>query len=157
MGFYCLGEKKWVENFCGKFDSDLKNFKKLLGEFLVSLKFWFGDIGFGVVIQAGGGLFGNNYVFENWGVSDGKLYIIVFNSDGGCWSFFSDGKVVGVMGILSGFNSGNWFGDIFVFGFISFGKYIQGSGKFGGNFYKGVFGEILVYDHFFVEGECVVL
>ena len=156
-GFYRPGEKKWAENLRGKLDSDLRNSKKLLGEFIESLKPRLGDAGSGAAIQAGGGPLGNNYAFEPRGVTDGKPHITVLNSDGRRWSFFTDGKAAGVAGTLSGSNSGNWFGDIPAPGFISLGKHTQGSGKPGGNPYKGAFGEILVYDHPLAEGERAAL
>ena len=49
--FYRPGEKKWAENLRGKLESDLKNSKKLLGEFLESLKPRLGDSGSGVAVS----------------------------------------------------------------------------------------------------------
>ena len=156
-GFYRPGEKKWAEGLRGKLDSDLKNSKKLLAEFVESLKPRLGDTGSGAAIQAGGGPLGNNYAFENRGVSDGKSHLTVLNSDGRRWSFFTDGKEAGVSGTLSGSNSGYWFGDIPGPSFISIGKHTQGSGNPGGNPYKGAYGEILVYDHPLAEAERLAL
>ena len=152
-GFYRPGEQKWAEGLRGRLDSDLKNSKKLLAEFLESMKPRLGDTGSGAAVQAGGGALGNNYAFENRGVSDGKPHLTVLNSDGRRWSFFTDGKEAGVLGSLSGSNSGYWFGDIPAPGFISIGKHSQGSGKPGGNPYKGAYGEILVYDHPLADAE----
>ena len=152
-GFYRPGEKKWAEGLRGRLDSDLKNSKKLLAEFLESMKPRIGDTGSGAAVQAGGGALGNNYAFENRGVSDGKPHLTVLNSDGRRWSFFTDGKEAGTLGSLSGSNGGYWFGDIPGPGFISIGKHSQGSGKPGGNPYKGAYGEILVYDHPLADAE----
>lgn len=145
--FYRPGEKKWAANLRSRLEGDLKNSKKLLGEFLESMKPRLGDAGSGAAIQAGGGPLGNNYAFENRAVADGKSHLTVLNSDGRRWSFFTDGKDAGAPGTLSGSNNGNWFGDIPMPSFISLGKHTQGSGKPGGNPYRGAFGELLVYDH----------
>ena len=156
-GFYRPGEKKWAENLRSTLDSDLKNSKKLRGEFLQSMKPRLGDAGSGAAVQAGGGPLGNNYAFEKRAVSDGKPHLTVLSSDGGRWSFFTDGKDTGAPGTLSGSNSGHWFGDIPGPNFISLGKHTQGSGNPGGNPYRGAFGEILVYDHPLAEGERAAL
>ncbi len=147
--FYRKGEKEWAKNKREQIKLVPKELAALKTELEERLNV--GGAGFG--LQSMGAPKGNNYFYAQRKVNDGKLHHAIVNNDGSQWRFFTDGSPVALTGSLAGRNGGNWFGDIEQARHLSLGLHTAGSGNAMGAAHKGMFAEILIYDHPLAKAE----
>jgi hypothetical protein len=154
--FYRPGEKDWASKTRARFEREIGESKTELAELRKSFEKRFGRSSSGIGIQSSGGDLGNNYRFGTRGVNDGELHVGLINSNGGEWSFFTDGEGPNSTGSLAGGNTGHWYGDLRDASHAALGAYTKGTGKplsEGEGTHRGHFAEILVYDHPLDENE----
>ena len=146
-GFYRPHEQAWVDATRAGMQREVGDAKQQLAELTKQLESRIGKSNAGFGLQVYGGALGNDYVFDTANVSDDKLHFAVATADGKQWSFFTDGKPAKELNKKSGSNKGKWYGDIAVPEYISIGDYTEGTGQPKNAGHKGVFAEVLVYDH----------
>lgn len=143
--FYREGEKEWAAKRVAAIEQELVDSKRELAELKASLEKRLGTrSGFG--LQAMGGPLGNNYIFDQRPVNDGKPHTVIATCDGKAWKYFLDGADPGSTGSLSGSNIGQWFGDLTSPKHVSLGHYSEGSGTPKEAHHVGSFAEIMIYD-----------
>ena len=146
-GFYRPHEQAWVDATRAGMQREVGDAKQQLAELTKQLESRIGKSNAGFGLQVYGGALGNDYVFDTANVSDDKLHFAVATADGKQWSFFTDGKPAKELNKKSGSNKGKWYGDIAAPEYISIGDYTEGTGQPKNAGHKGVFAEVLVYDH----------
>jgi len=146
-GFYRPHEQAWVDATRAGMQREVGDAKQQLAELTKQLESRIGKSNAGFGLQVYGGGLGNDYVFDTANVSDDKLHFAVATADGKQWSFFTDGKPAKELNKKSGSNKGKWYGDIAAPEYISIGDYTEGTGQPKNAGHKGVFAEVLVYDH----------
>jgi len=146
-GFYRPHEQAWVDATRAGMQREVGDAKQQLAELTKQLESRIGKSNAGFGLQVYGGGLGNDYVFDTANVSDDKLHFAVVTADGKQWSFFTDGKPAKELNKKSGSNKGKWYGDIAAPEYISIGDYTEGTGQPKNAGHKGVFAEVLVYDH----------
>lgn len=150
--FYRPGEADWAKKQKAAFEKEIIDSKRALAELKADLERRIGvSAGFG--IQTLGGPLGNDYVFGNIKVNDGKPHLAVTSCDGKAWAFFTDGIEPATTGSLAGTNKGQWFGDIPGPKHVALGQYSEGTGTPKNAYHVGRFAEILIYDHALTELE----
>jgi len=146
-GFYRPHEQAWMDATRAGMQREVGDAKQQLAELTKQLESRIGKSNAGFGLQVYGGGLGNDYVFDTANVSDDKLHFAVVTADGKQWSFFTDGKPAKELNKKSGSNKGKWYGDIAAPEYISIGDYTEGTGQPKNAGHKGVFAEVLVYDH----------
>ena len=145
--FFRAGESEWVAERRAQFEQEIISSKQELATLRKQLEDKLGgQAGFG--LQAMGGPLGNDYLFEETSVNDGRAHWSVVNCDSQRWEFFTDGFGPRELGSNAGSNAGKWFGDLPAAKFVSLGQYTDGKG--GANataYHTGSFSDILIYDH----------
>ena len=159
--FYRAGEKEWVArkkaSLQGEVDAargELEALKKTLRERSEANAAPAASLGAGFGLQALGGSFGNDYVFDRRVVNDGEPHAVVATAAKGAWKFFTDGVEAGSTGGLSGSNRGRWFGGFVpaakANGYVAIGAHTEGTGRSESADsapHKGHFAEMFVWDH----------
>ncbi|MBP85950.1 MAG: hypothetical protein CMJ64_04405 [Planctomycetaceae bacterium] len=145
-GFYRPSEEEWAKRRKAKVEQQMADASRELSELKKQLEERLGT-GAGFGLQAMGGPLGNNYVFEQSKVNDGKLHVSTITCDGEEWEFYNDGNGPGSTGRLSGRNQGQWFGDLTAPKHVSLGQYSAGTGTAKEAHHVGHFAEVLIYDH----------
>jgi len=142
--FYRKGEKEWANQRRQEFESMQEELNKLTSELKSRMSNNVSRSGFGLQAMING----NNYCFDRRGINDGKVHWAMASTDGNHWTFFTDGNKGTSIGSLAGNNSGEWFG---ILGknasHISIGEHTAGTGKTKNGGHKGLFAEVLIYDH----------
>ena len=99
--------------------------------------------GFG--IQALGGKFGNDYVFDRKGVTEGKTHRTVVNGRGKLWEYFTDETLSQSQGSLAGNNRGHWFSGLEAPKYLSLGAATNGKARPVGASFHGKLAQLFVF------------
>ena len=99
--------------------------------------------GFG--IQALGGSFGNDYVFDRKQVNDGNVHRTVVISDGQKWQYTTDNVPSTSQGSLAGSNRGHWFGGLDQPNYLSLGAATNGHAKPEGASFHGKLSQLMIF------------
>ena len=100
--------------------------------------------GFG--IQALGGVFGNDYVYDLQIVNDDKPHVTVVNAAAGRWQYYTDQQLSVQQGSLAGSNRGHWYAGIAHPKYVSLGAATNGSGNPEAAYFNGHMAHVLVFD-----------
>jgi len=142
--FYRKGEKAWAARKRAEIEGIKGEFEKLSAELKRRAGKRASGVGFGLQSMADG----NDYIFDQQGINDGGIHSVIATSDGKAWEFYTDGKRAASTGNRAGSNRGQWFSVLEDPTSINLGQYTEGSGVAkGGNDHRGVFAEIILYDH----------
>jgi hypothetical protein len=141
--FYRKGEKDWAAGKRAQIEGMKSEFENLSAELKKRSGTKSNGAGFGLQSMADG----NDYIFDRCGINDGKLHSVTVTSDGKAWEFYTDGKKASSTGSRAGSNRGQWFSVLQNPTSIDLGQYTEGSGLPKGNDHRGLFAEILIYDH----------
>ena len=143
--FYRAGEKEWAAKRIAAIELEMVDSKRELAELKASLEKRLGtQSGFG--LQALGGPLGNNYIFDQRPVNDGRPHTMIATCDGDSWKYYLDGADPGRTGGLAGSNIGQWFGDLTSPKHVALGQYSEGTGTPKAAHHVGSFAEIMIYD-----------
>ena len=147
--FYRKGEKEWAAKKRAELEGMGKAFDQLSAELKNRSAAKSLGAGFGLQSMTDG----NDYIFDNRGIADGEIHSVMVTGDGEAWEFYTDGKRAATRGSRAGTNRGQWFAAIKDPSHISLGQYTEGTGVPKGNDHRGLFAEILIYDHPLDENE----
>ncbi len=143
--FYRDGEKDWVQEKRSMLQKEASQAGSRAQEMLIDFRKRLGiSPGFG--IQALGGDFGNDYVFDQKYVTDNRIHTTAITASERVWTFYTDGKASTQQGSLSGGNRGHWYSGIKNPEYLSLGAATNGSGEFQAAAFNGSLAQIMVFD-----------
>ncbi len=143
--YYRDGATDWAKAERETLRSDAAKAATKRAELLAELHERLGlNAGFG--IQAYGGEFGNDYVFDVKPVADNKPHWVIVNAVNHSWQYYTDSRLSDQQGSLSGSNAGHWYNGIENPRYLSVGAGTGGTGQPTESNFNGKIAQILVFN-----------